>query len=351
VGLARIFLAFHSTVKQNISATMISSSLTVALLSFLSTSALAQNDSTILPAANSTSDPLDRNLTTVEIPLDPSIPSTPSFTNSTTPEAEVIQTVSYFVAEGLNTNLAIIHGDIILSTLSDLLLNVDPNSTTHSKRNAKRSLSIFRTQNIWPVGTVSYKWYSESAKDLGRLAAWTEATKRWTDMLPWLTFLEFPANDTLVDDILTLVPTTGQFACFSPIGKAYGAYSNQMMLDDNCGGAGTYAHELGHSKSPSRINEHYLTRISALGLYHEHMRPDRDDYVKINCDAVWDSQDGTPADCSQNCRGYGCNFVKLSPSTADWSGPYDSLSLMHYSPYEFGTGAYFSYSFGCEEGV
>jgi hypothetical protein len=247
--LARRYLGFHSLIKQDIPAIMISISHTVALLSVLFASAMAQNDSTILPTANSTSDPLDRNLTTVEIPLDPSIPATPSFSNSTTLEAEVIQTVSYFVAEGLDTNLAIIHGDIILSTLPDLLLNIDPNATTHSKRNAKRSLSVFRTQNVWPLGTISYKWHSESAKDLGRLAAWTEATKRWTDMLPWLTFLEFPANDTLVDDILTLVPTTGQFACFSPIGKAYGAYSNQMMLDDNCGGAGTYAHELGHSKS------------------------------------------------------------------------------------------------------
>ena len=141
-------------------------------------------------------------------------------------------------------------------------------------------------------------------------------------MLPWLKFQEFPASDILDDNILTLVPTTQQFACFSPIGKAYSAGGNQMMLDDACGGAGTYAHELGHT----------------LGLYHEHMRPDRDDYVIVHCDRVWDSQDGTPAACGENCRGYGCNFVKLDPAIADWSGPYDSLSLMHYSPYEFAKG-------------
>jgi hypothetical protein len=51
-----------------------------------------------------------------------------------------------------------------------------------------------------------------------------------------------------------LVPTVGQGGCFSPIGKAYSAYSNQMMLDDGCGGAGTYAHELGHSKSSTNVN-------------------------------------------------------------------------------------------------
>jgi cysteine-rich repeat protein len=68
------------------------------------------------------------------------------------------------------------------------------------------------------------------------------------------------------------------------------------------------------------------------------MRPDRDDYVIIHCDAVWDSSDGTPADCSQSCTGYGCNFRKYDPTDANWSTPYDSLSLMHYAPYEFGKG-------------
>jgi hypothetical protein len=225
---------------------MIPSPLSIALLSVLATSGLAQDVDNPLPAANLTADPIDRNLTTIQIPLDPSIPDIPSFTNST-PEAEINQTVSYFVAEGLdNTPLAIIHGDIILSTVPDLLLNANPaNTTEHSI--AKRALSIFKYQNVWPGGIVAYKWQSEDAKGAGRLEAWTEATKRWTDMLPWLKFQQFSTSATLEDNVLTLVPTTGQFACFSPIGKAYGAGSNQMVLDDSCGGAGTYAHELGHS--------------------------------------------------------------------------------------------------------
>lgn len=230
---------------------MVFPTLTFALLSLLSTCTTAQDadpntlPNNTLPAANLTSDPLNRNLTAVEIPLNP------SFTNETTQGEEVIQTVAYFPAPGLDADLAIIHGDIILSTVPDLLLNADPanSSSTPESRRAKRSLSIFKYQNVWPGGIVNYKWQSESAKGLGRIEAWTEATQRWTNMLPWLKFKEFTPNDTLVDDVLTLVPTTGQFACFSPIGKAYGAYANQMMLDDQCGGAGTYAHELGHSKS------------------------------------------------------------------------------------------------------
>lgn len=189
----------------------------------------------ILPAANLTSDPIDRNITTIEIPLD----TIPSFANTST--SGDTTNITFFPIEGIREPLAVVYGDVILSTVPELLDNAS--NSTSSK--SKRALSIFRTQNVWPNGTVNYKWRSEAAKGGGRLADWTEATKRWTDMLPWLQFKEFPSSEDLEEDILTLVDTTGQFACFSPIGKQWGG---QMMLDDSCGGAGTYTHELGHSE-------------------------------------------------------------------------------------------------------
>lgn len=145
--------------------------------------------------------------------------------------------MSYFVVDGL----AITHGDIIYAIEDDVIQNVNAQ---------KRSLSYFKWENqsIWSAGRIEYKWQSEDAKGLGRLKAWKEATKRWTDMLPFLQFVEHPADDTLVNDIITLVSTEGQYACFSPIGKAQKRQANRIMLDDQCGGAGTYTHELGHSK-------------------------------------------------------------------------------------------------------
>jgi len=224
---------------------MFSTTVAVAFLSALSRPVLGQADNSSrpldpLPAANLTSDPIDRTLTTVEIILDPSTPTGPSLTNST--ENGEVKTVSYFEAPGLNEPLAIIYGDVILSTVPELLQNVQSNSTDAK---VKRALSIFRTDNIWPNAVVTYKWESEAAKGSGRLAEWKEATKRWTNMLPWLKFKEVPASSVLDPEVLTLVATSSQYACFSPIGKQ--SYS-QMLLDDACGGAGTYAHELGHSK-------------------------------------------------------------------------------------------------------
>ncbi|MBN8597382.1 MAG: hypothetical protein J0L78_06870 [Planctomycetes bacterium] len=58
--------------------------------------------------------------------------------------------------------------------------------------------------------------------------------------------------------------------------------------------------------------------MHALGMRHEQARPDRDDYVSINSDKI------DPA--------YQFNF-DIQPGTA--AGPYDFLSLMHYTPFSF----------------
>jgi len=68
-------------------------------------------------------------------------------------------------------------------------------------------------------------------------------------------------------------------------------------------------HEIGHS----------------LGLYHEHSRPDRDNYVKIILHNVL-----------ERAR---FNFNKQPHSRIDSLGtPYDYKSMMHYSATAFGSG-------------
>ncbi|KAF9698815.1 hypothetical protein EKO04_003336 [Ascochyta lentis] len=248
-----------------------------------------------------------RKLITIDMP----VPSgSHRFKTDSVGSPPATKRMSYFVERGL----AITHGDVIFATEEDLI---------HDSNAQRRSLSVFKSDNqsLWPAGRIEYKWESEDAKGMGRLEAWTEATKRWTDMLPFLKFNENEPGESMEDDIVTLVPTEGQGSCYSPIGRSQNSRHNQIMLDNDCGGAGTYTHELGHT----------------LGLYHEHTRPDRDDYVIINCDNVMQSSDG-PNDCSENCSGNGCNFARLADDKAKWSGPYDSLSIMHYGPYEFAGG-------------
>ena len=56
--------------------------------------------------------------------------------------------------------------------------------------------------------------------------------------------------------------------------------------------------------------------MHTIGFWHEHSRPDRDDYVKINIDNVKDHRRN--------------NFKKLNMEQANLIGEYDLCSILHY---------------------
>jgi len=96
--------------------------------------------------------------------------------------------------------------------------------------------------------------------------------------------------------------------CFSPIGYRRGRV-NRISLGNGCQYTGIAMHEMGHS----------------MGFWHEQMRPDRDDHVKI----MWGNIK----------RGMSSQFDKLTYRTIDSLGtPYDYSSMMHYGSTAFSTG-------------
>lgn len=93
--------------------------------------------------------------------------------------------------------------------------------------------------------------------------------------------------------------------CFSSVGQSSRLSVRMLNLGRNCWTDSVIYHEFGH----------------ALGLWHEHQRPDRDAYIILDLEPV-----------PENARG---NYSVVN--LRDPLGPYDFLSIMHYRNNAFAT--------------
>ncbi|CAG2204314.1 Tolloid-like protein 2,Zinc metalloproteinase nas-14,Zinc metalloproteinase nas-4,Astacin-like metalloendopeptidase [Mytilus edulis] len=93
--------------------------------------------------------------------------------------------------------------------------------------------------------------------------------------------------------------------CNSAIGRTGGAQI--LNLGDKCLKNGTIMHELMHT----------------LGFWHEHTRPDRDDYIHVYENNI--------------LKEYTYNFYKMPANSVMLLEKYDYCSIMHYSPTTFST--------------
>ncbi|KAH7982333.1 hypothetical protein HPB52_004096 [Rhipicephalus sanguineus] len=91
--------------------------------------------------------------------------------------------------------------------------------------------------------------------------------------------------------------------CYSAIGRNVGVQT--LSLGDGCFFFGTVTHEMMH----------------AIGFYHEHSRPDRDDYIDIYPENVMPGQL--------------LSFTKVNPSEIRLLTPFDYDSVMLYGSHAF----------------
>ncbi|KAG8177774.1 hypothetical protein JTE90_010350 [Oedothorax gibbosus] len=144
----------------------------------------------------------------------------------------------------------------------------------------------------WPNHQVPYKISRKLPKGLRKLIF--EAIKTWNeafaDCLPWV------RRKTTRDYVLF---KKSDFMCHSEVGRMYGRQPI-FLAQDICGKVGSILHEMAH----------------AVGLTHEHNRPDRNKYISINflnIPAHWRLQ------------------YKIDEGSVNQElGPYDYYSLMHY---------------------
>ena len=90
--------------------------------------------------------------------------------------------------------------------------------------------------------------------------------------------------------------------CWSYVGRQEG--TQKVQLSDYCSSHKVILHQFMHS----------------IGFYHEHVRPDRDNYVKIHPNCI---------------RNGGNQNFKIQPTSLTFGLPYDAKTVMHYTSTDF----------------
>ena len=159
-----------------------------------------------------------------------------------------------------------------------------------------RGLGQSQLVDRWPDGVVPYQ-FDASITALSKQRS-LEAIQHWTDRTG-IQFIERTAdNAEQYADYVNFEPSAG---CASWVGRI--GQRQAVWVSDNCT-TGSIIHEVGH----------------AIGLFHEHTRPDRDNFISINWNNIVD--------------GKSFNFDVLNAGI-EQLGPYDYGSIMHYGEFFF----------------
>ena len=178
-----------------------------------------------------------------------------------------------------------------LVTGGDMVIGYLGATQVPASRVSTRGIGHSSKFNLWPNGVVYY----EIAADLGD----AERERVISAIEHWNT----RSSITLVERVGDLINTVGNYVYFEPaqgcaswVGMVGGRQA--LWVGERCS-TGSIIHEIGH----------------AAGLFHEHTRSDRDNFISV----VWDNIDASRT----------INFDILSSGTQDL-GDYDYGSIMHY---------------------
>ena len=198
-------------------------------------------------------------------------------------------------------------GEQMMQKLKKIVSNKNAAGTTHNGFQTAAAASFEKKNKLlWSNKLIPYKissYFSEKTKKVFR-----KAMKKWEDK----TCLRFvPAEQHHVDYVEFV---KGDTICSSAVGRQGGR--QVIHVTRPCETTGYIAHEIGH----------------CIGFWHEHMRPDRDEYITILNSHIK--------------KGLHYNFAKVFENKVDYQGsPYDFGSIMHYPVFAFAKYHFCPFSF------
>lgn len=181
--------------------------------------------------------------------------------------------------------LVILEGDIIIGTEREFQDSAKVNF---------RGFAHDRALSRWPNGVIPYRFDTPVSAE--QRSAALQAIQHYHDRTR-ISFVESQPGDAHATRLI--FRATG--GCASYVGRT--DFAEQDLFIENCT-VGSIIHELGH----------------AIGLYHEHTRRDRDNFITVNWDQV--------------AAGRERNFEILT-ANAQHVGGYDYGSIMHYGKFFF----------------
>lgn len=180
----------------------------------------------------------------------------------------------------------------------DILIEKDVKQMENRPR-TKRAAS----RNIWDFGVIPYVIDENVGFSYDQIVKIKEGMQHWEQF----TCIKFVERNAVEHDYFIRF-TKLSCGCCSPVGiQRYLIYSGlNVSLTDGCFHKSTILHELGH----------------AIGFWHEHQRPDRDNYVEIQYENILD--------------GLEYSFDKKTDDDVDsLNEAYDYYSIMHYRLNDF----------------